>query len=259
MERVKLGEFTWTDLQATDPDGQTAFYEALFGWTHEDMPTGENTPDYRMFSKDGAVVAACNTMSPDMKAAGMPSFWAVYVATPDAAASAAKAEELGGKVIMPLMDVLDSGKMAAIQDPTGGQIFIWEKVRFAGAATFMAEGTMGWADLSTRDPEGAVKFYGDWLGWTFNKMESEDMPYWQASIDDVGEGGIMPMPDMIPAEVPAFWLVYFMTDDIKASVDKAVSLGATVSAPIMEVPGMLSFAVLADPQGATFALMTPLM
>jgi len=39
MERTKLGEVTWTDLQATDIEKQSAFYEALLGWTHEDLPT----------------------------------------------------------------------------------------------------------------------------------------------------------------------------------------------------------------------------
>jgi predicted enzyme related to lactoylglutathione lyase len=84
------------------------------------------------------------------------------------------------------------------------------------------------------------------------------MPYWQIDIGGAGEGGIMPMPDMVPPEVPAYWLDYFGTADIAASIAKAKELGATVTVEPAAVGGMVSFAVLEDPAGATFALMQPL-
>ena len=64
---------------------------------------------------------------------------------------------------------------------------------------------------------------------------------------------MMTMPDMVPAEVPAHWLVYFGVDDTDASVSKATELGATtLVAPTDIPPGR--FAVLADPDGAIFAV-----
>lgn len=68
----------------------------------------------------------------------------------------------------------------------------------------------------------------------------------------------MQMPEMVPAEVPAYWLPYFGTADVSARVAKAVESGATVLSEPMELGGMVKFAVLADPAGATFALMQPL-
>ncbi len=50
MERTKEGELPWTDLSAKDIEAQSRFYEELFGWTHEDTPTTEGLPPYRMFS-----------------------------------------------------------------------------------------------------------------------------------------------------------------------------------------------------------------
>ena len=35
---------------------------------------------------------------------------------------------------------------------------------------------------------------------------------------------MMPMPDMVPAEVPSHWLVYFGVDDTDATVAKAIGL-----------------------------------
>ncbi len=61
----------------------------------------------------------------------------------------------------------------------------------------------------------------------------------------------MPKPEMMPAEVPAHWAVYFLVDDADASAARVTELGGSVSMPPMDIePGR--FAVVADPQEATF-------
>ena len=257
MDRLKLGEIAWTDLQVTDMEAQTAFYESLFGWTHTDMPTGEGYPDYRMFYKDGAVVAGGNHMGPDMKASGAPSFWAVYIATPDVDTTVAKAETLGGTVIMPAMDVLDSGRMVAIADPTGGAVFFWQARNHKGAETFGEPGTIAWADLSTRDPQAAADFFTELLGWEVTTM-TDPGPYWQFSVDGEGEGGIMPMPEMMGPDARPFWTIYFGVDSIESGVARAEELGATTIAPPMGIGMGMAFAVLSDPAGAVFSLLGPI-
>jgi predicted enzyme related to lactoylglutathione lyase len=64
---------------------------------------------------------------------------------------------------------------------------------------------------------------------------------------------MMTMPDIVPAEVPAHWLVYFGVDDTDATVAKATELGASTLVPPTDIPPG-RFAVLADPDGATFAV-----
>jgi predicted enzyme related to lactoylglutathione lyase len=257
MERTKTGEFNWVDLSARDFDGQGAFYEALFGWSHTDVPFAEGMV-YRMFISDGHTVGGMSQLAPDMIEHGQPSAWNTYVATDDIDATAAKAAELGGTVVMPPMDVTGFGRMAAVQDPTGAYIFFWKPLRHDETMEYLLPGMLSWNDLTTRDPEAAVGFYTKLLDWDVQRMTGLEQPYWQVSIDGEGEGGIMPMPEMVPAEVPAFWMPYFGTTDVVASVAKAKELGATVQAEPTEVGGMLIFAVLADPAGATFALLQPL-
>jgi len=256
MDRLKLGEIAWTDLQAVDIEAQTAFYEGLFGWTHVDMPTGEGYPDYRMFYLNGAVVAGGNPMNPEMKASGAPSFWAVYIATPDLDATLSKAETLGAAVIMPAMDVLDSGRMVAIADPTGGGVFFWQARNHKGAEVFGEPGSIAWADLSTRDPQAAADFFSELLGWEVTTM-SEPGPYWQFSVDGEGQGGIMQMPEMMGPEARPFWTMYFGVESISAGIARAEELGATSLLPPMEVGQGVAFAVLSDPAGAAFALLGP--
>lgn len=254
MTRTKLGEVTWTDLQAVDIEKQSAFYEALFGWTHEDRPTRPGAPDYRIFFKDGAMVAGGAPMSPDMQ--GMPTFWAVYLATPDLDKTLAKATELGATVVMPAMDVMESGRMVSVADPTGGGIFFWQAKDHPGAELFMKPGAISWADLSTRDPEKAAAFFTDLFGWKVNKMEGST-PYWQFDVEGEGQGGIMNMPDMMGPDARPFWTVYFGTDNITASLEEAERLGGKVWTQPVDVGQGTSFAVLSDPAGAAFALLGP--
>lgn len=257
MERSKTGEFNWVDLSATDFDGQSAFYEGLFGWTHDDIPFAEGLV-YRMFKSDGHTVGGLSQLSPDMIALGQPTAWNTYVATDDVDATAARAIELGGAVVMPAMDVTGFGRMVGIQDPTGAYFFLWKPLRLDETIGYLQPGLLSWSDLTTRDPEKAAAFYAELLGWEVRPMDAGPMPYWQVMVDGEGEAGIMPMPEMIPDEVPAFWMPYFGTTDVAASFAKATELGATVLREPTEVTGMLWFAVLADPAGATFALLQPL-
>ena len=63
---------------------------------------------------------------------------------------------------------------------------------------------------------------------------------------------MMAMPPGAP--MPAHWLPYFASVDVDATVKKAGSLGAQTFVPPMDIPGVGRFAVLADPQGASFAV-----
>jgi len=258
MQRTKTGDFNWVDLSAKNFEAQSAFYEALLDWTHNDMPYGEGQV-YRMFYRDGSVVAAISQLPAEMIAAGVPSMWNTYVATDDVDATVAKAVELGGEIAMPPSDVPMAGRMAAIKDPTGGVLFVWKPMEGASTSSmiYLQPGAYSWVDLNARDVDAASAFYAALLGWKMEPLAGEEMPYWQISVDGQGEGGMMPMPDMVPAEAPSFWMPYFGSADLGADVAKAEQLGASVLVAPQEAASMVSFAILADPGGATFALMQP--
>jgi uncharacterized protein len=57
--------------------------------------------------------------------------------------------------------------------------------------------------------------------------------------------------------VPPHWMVYFQTTDVDATANKAKSLGANLLVPPMDIPNVGRFSVIADPQGAAFALYKP--
>jgi hypothetical protein len=258
MERTRQGEFAWTDLYAKDLDGQAAFYEGLFGWVRSDIPMPDGSV-YRVWSLGGKSVAAASAMPADMAAKGIPSMWNVYIAVNDVDASMAKAVELGGTVAMSATDMMGT-RTGAIMDPTGAPVFLMHNTKPDPNVGYSEPGMLAWNDLSTRDPEKAADFFTKLLGWVVKPMVAEEgaEPYWTIEIDGEGEGGIMPMPEMVPAEVPSYWLDYFAVTDIHTSAAKAKELGAMTLVEPTKVGEMLWFAVIADPAGATFSLLQTL-
>jgi predicted enzyme related to lactoylglutathione lyase len=253
MERMKQGEFCWVDLSAKDLEAQTRFYEGLFGWTHMDLATDVG-PIYREFFAEGALVSAGSTMNPELLTMGAPSQWLTYVAANDVDTLTQRAVDLGGQVSMPAMDVMDQGRMVGLMDPTGAPFMLWQAGEHRGAEKFMEAGALSWSELDTRDVERAKSFYADLLGWQFQELQGPP-PYWQIEIDGIGEGGIMAIGGDMPADMPSSWLVYFAVEDVNASAEKVRELGGRIFIGPTEVPGMLSYAVCVDPQGAVFAIM----
>jgi len=70
-------------------------------------------------------------------------------------------------------------------------------------------------------------------------------------------GGLTGLPEDAEAGTPPHWIVYVATPDVDATVAEAERLGGKVVKGATDIPNMGRFAVLTDPQGATFAVYTP--
>jgi uncharacterized protein len=242
------GTFSWTDLATTDQDAAKRFYAGVFGWDAQDLPVDENTV-YSMQLMGGKAVAAISPQPQQQREAGAPPAWNSYVTVESADAAVDKATELGGSAHAPAFDVMDAGRMAVLQDPTGAFFMVWEPKQTIGAGLVNAPGALSWNELATPDLDAAQAFYGGLFGWTFNAFEGTGMPYFVVQNRDRGNGG-MRAPQ--PGE-PPYWLVYFGTDDADASLAKVEELGGARLTDAMDLP-MGRIAVARDPQGAVFAL-----
>lgn len=238
----------WVDLASQDATGSRRFYEQLFGWNVEVNPD----PQYggygraKVGGKDAAGISPAQ--SPDQ-----PSMWSFYIGTEDADMCGQRVQEAGGKVVVPAMDVGDQGRFATFQDPSGAFISVWQPTGMGG---FEAQGpnAFGWAELNARGVEKALTFYRDVFGWSLKRTpipNSSDYIEFQLNGDSIA--GATELNPMAPPEMPSHWLVYFSVDDVSSTFQKAISLGAREMTPPQEYQGG-EFAILTDPQGATFGL-----
>lgn len=107
-------------------------------------------------------------------------------------------------------------------------------------------------ELNTTDPGRAKDFYSKLFSWKMEDMEmGPGMTYTMIQPGEGTGGGLM--KQMMPG-APSAWLAYVIVDDVKASTDKAKSLGARVMKDVTEVPGMGWFSIIVDPTGAHLGL-----
>jgi predicted enzyme related to lactoylglutathione lyase len=111
-----------------------------------------------------------------------------------------------------------------------------------------------WHELLTTDTAAAAAFYPRVVPWRTQPSSMPGYTIWMAGQSQVG--GLMALP-ADAAGTPPHWLIYIGTPNVDATAEHAQRLGARVVKPATDIPNVGRFAVLADPQGATFALYTP--
>jgi predicted enzyme related to lactoylglutathione lyase len=248
------GTFSWPELSTTDQKGAVAYYRALFGWDLNEQPMGPGDT-YSMFQLRGKEVAAAYTMRPEEKQSGAPPHWNSYVTVANVDDSVKQAQQLGGKVLAPPFDVMDAGRMAVLQDPTGAVFQVWQANRSIGAKILEEPGALCWTELNTRDTKAAEAFYTGLFGWSAkHSAPSAGMEYTEFSVNGKPSIGMMPINEHMPAHVPSYWMPYFQVANADASVAKAQELGGKVMVPATDIPNTGRFSIVTDPQGAMFAV-----
>ena len=240
------GRFCWAELSTSDGPGAKAFYTALFGWEAVDNPMG---PDmvYTMLKLNGENAGALYQDN----SGKAPPHWGAYISVDDADASAARAKELGGTVLMGPMDVMEHGRMAVVQDPTGAVFCTWQPKNHIGYGVINEPGSVCWNELATRDTVAATAFYTGLFGYA-TKQSEMPMPYTEFQLDGKSIAGMMGMGPQMEG-VPPHWMIYFTVANCGETFEKAQSLGAQPLVPPMDIPGVGKMAVMKDPQGAPFA------
>jgi uncharacterized protein len=251
ITEIRHGVPCWFELSSTDPDKSYAFYNGLFGWQRTDMDLGE-MGTYSFLANDNGTIGAFCGMQPDLKSQGIPSHWQVYFAVDDCDASAKRANELGGTVLMPPFDVSQHGRMTVISDPTGAVFCIWQSKSQGGGNLVMFEDhAVGWVELATRETAKAKEFYRSLLGWTYTEKEVPPLEshYLEFSVGETPYGGILPMNDQW-GEIPPHWGIYIMVPDVDACVARANELGGSNPVPPFDAPDVGRIAMIGDPTGA---------
>lgn len=123
-------------------------------------------------------------------------------------------------------------------------------------------GRFVWHELMTPDVDAAQDFYKAVVGWSAaswgdGSMDSAPVPYvmWMAGERPVG--GLMALsPEAAQMGAPPSWLAYVEVPDTDASVEDVTRHGGSVIVPAKSVDGVGRFAILRDPDGAVFAVLS---
>ena len=238
------GTFCWVDLGTPDVDAAKAFYHGLFGWEMEEVAVPGSSP-YVLCRVDGKDVAGIHEHRD-----GGGGVWMSSISVDDINATTSRATELGATILREPFDVMAEGREAALRDPVGAVVSVWQPGSHIGAGLVNEVHTWGWNELSTTGFERARSFYTDLFGWS-----TEDAP------GDLRRSGFVMghlliggIHEATPEEGDgSVWTVAFRVADADLAVAAVKELGGDVLLPPMSVP-VGRFAIVADPSGARFTV-----
>jgi uncharacterized protein len=118
-------------------------------------------------------------------------------------------------------------------------------------------GHFAWYELMTTDVQAAKAFYTKVMGWSAQDASGPGRPYVLFTAGRAVIGGLMGLPDSAQATGgKPYWVGYVAVKDVDAAVACIKRLGGAVHVPPTDIPNISRFAVFADPQTATLALLT---
>ena len=120
-----------------------------------------------------------------------------------------------------------------------------------------SKGQFVWYEHLTQDARATTAFYTDVVGWKTQPFPGGgDYLMWVGSQGPLG--GVMSLPEEArKAGESPHWMAHVQVDDVDATAGLAKKLGGKVLHEPTDIPEVGRFAVLADPQGASFSVFTP--
>ncbi|MGP4110302.1 VOC family protein [Streptomyces sp. 4N509B] len=256
MTEIPDGAPCWVDAMVPDLEAGQRFYGELLGWTYED-PLPE-FGHYTQALSDGRRVAALYPPVPGMPEG--PAAWMLYFRSSDVTATAARVRENGGQVLVEPMEVADSGSMMLATDPGGVTFGVWQPNQHEGFAKQMEPGAYCWSEICVKaeDVDAVDAFYSAVFPTVSAKRMGDgtqmDYKVWKVG-DLMVTGRYVLGPDMPGITQPQLF-VYFAVNDCDDAAATVSKLGGQVITEPMDSPyGRM--AVVADQQGASFALIDP--
>jgi predicted enzyme related to lactoylglutathione lyase len=255
------GSFCWLTLVTPDMTSATRFYTGLFSWTEVELVSG-----FTALMNEGKLLASVVDRGSDERARGQPPNWLPFVRVVSIDASIRRSGELGGKVYARPFDT-PGARVALIQGPTHELLGLWETPIRDGPTMVADTDIMGWFELVTPDPSRAIRFYEGLFGWRF----TDEGSYTVLTNKSEPVGGVVELQGdwedhaflaaigQAPGEkwdVPPHWMTFFLVDDCDTVSRNAEALGARMSGRPDTLHTFGEFAVIRDPQGAYFSVLS---
>ncbi|MBW8784380.1 MAG: VOC family protein [Novosphingobium sp.] len=115
-----------------------------------------------------------------------------------------------------------------------------------------------WYELLTADAEAAKAFYEEVVGWSIGGPGNEGYYHLKAPDGDFVGGMMQLTHEMEQHGARPVWLGYLHVGDVDATVASITAEGGQVRMPAMDMANVGRMAMVTDPQGAPFYVMTPI-
>ena len=144
--------------------------------------------------------------------------------------------------------------MAVCSDPGNAIFCLWQPKQHRGAGIYGENNSVCWTELATTDTSTAREFYKLLFGW--ETRTNVNLPtYVEFGSGGEYRGGLLQMDEQWEG-VPPYWGIYFLVEDCDGTAARAKMLGGSTKHGPIDAPGVGRIAVLADPQGAHFSVIT---
>ena len=114
------GRFHWNELRTRNAERAMKFYSDTVGWRFERSATPDGHDYWVAFQGEECVAGLFSLKSPQFD--GVPESWMSFLAVDDVDARVAKAVAAGAKLVMPIFDVPNVGRIAMLREPGGAGI-----------------------------------------------------------------------------------------------------------------------------------------
>jgi uncharacterized protein len=226
------------EITSKIPEQLHTFYGQAFGWEID----ANNPMSYGLVETRGGR-GINGGIGPAIQSENFVTF---YVSVADLAATLAKAQDLGAKVLMEPAEIMPGLSLAMFADPEGNVIGMLHGEDPPDApphehGPFAGDGNpVTWFEIGGNDPRALHRFYTELFGWQIHA--DNEMGYGEVHPAEGIGGGIGPTQD------GPYVTWYVEVPDVKAALDRIASAGGKPLTEPMDVGGV-TMAQFNDPEG----------
>ncbi|MCD6272442.1 MAG: VOC family protein [Deltaproteobacteria bacterium] len=231
------GQFVWHDLLTSDVATAKNFYGELFGWSFKKQGR------YTVVLNKGQPIGGMIEVQPkDGKKHA--ARWLASLSVPDVDKAAALVQKAGGTVHEGPVDMKNRGRSALVSDPQGAQLLLLHSSVGDPEDKEPPMGSWLWIELWSNDPEKAIAFYKELVGYSPVDLKEDYWLLWK----DKWRGGVRLL---LNEDLGIRWTPSVRVPDTVSISERVEKLGGQVLVQPRDVSiGSGSVALIEDPAGA---------
>jgi uncharacterized protein len=245
------GKLIWAELVTPDLAAAKRFYGGIFGWTFQDIRTGDTT--YAVAKLGDVPIAGLveRPRQPDKQVQGA---WLPFLSVSSVQEAGQRILAHGGKELTQPRTYKLRGEQATYADPQGAVFAVLNSHSGDPPDVIAAPGEWIWGAVMTRDPNSDAAFYQDVFGYEVFELPSDARgEHLLLASEDSARASVNPLPQ--ENDVQPYWIGFVRVSNVPHAAETAKTLGGGVLVePHQDLHGG-TVALVADPTGAAIGVM----